>query len=98
MDRYVLVYGAYGHTGRFVVTELLRRGLTPILSGRNPARLDTIAGQFPGLEARPATVDNSRSLPGYKYYLSAADSARPAVFVTFLNMEPPDAGSQQHRG
>ena len=62
MDRYVLVYGAYGHTGRFVAAELLRQGLTPILSGRNPARLDTMAGQFPGLEARPATVDNSHSL------------------------------------
>ena len=63
MDRYVLVYGAYGHTGRFVAAELLRQGLTPILSGRNPARLDTMAWQFPGLEVRPATVvDNSHSL------------------------------------
>jgi NAD(P)-dependent dehydrogenase (short-subunit alcohol dehydrogenase family) len=62
MERYVLVYGAYGHTGRFVVAELLRRGLTPILSGRNPAELDKMAGQFPGLEPRPATVDDSRSL------------------------------------
>lgn len=33
-------------------------------------------------------MDNSRSLPGYKYYLSAADSSRPAVFVTFLNLVP----------
>jgi hypothetical protein len=62
MDRYVLVYGAYGHTGRFVVAELLRRGLTPVLSGRNPVRLATVAGQFPRLEVRPATVDNGRSL------------------------------------
>jgi short subunit dehydrogenase-like uncharacterized protein len=62
MDRFVLVYGAYGHTGQFVVPELLRRGLTPILSGRNPARLGKVAGQFPGLEVRPATVDNGHSL------------------------------------
>jgi hypothetical protein len=62
MKRYVLVYGAYGHTGRFVVAELLRQGLTPILSGRNEAELGTMAGQFPGLEVRPATVDDSRSL------------------------------------
>jgi Saccharopine dehydrogenase NADP binding domain len=62
MEKYGLVYGAYGHTGRFVVAELLRQGLTPILSGRNPARLATMAGQFPGLEARPATVDDSHSL------------------------------------
>ncbi|WP_248579602.1 saccharopine dehydrogenase NADP-binding domain-containing protein [Nocardioides sp. InS609-2] len=35
----VLVYGATGHTGRFVVEELLRRGLTPVLAGRSAARL-----------------------------------------------------------
>jgi short subunit dehydrogenase-like uncharacterized protein len=62
MERYVLVYGAYGHTGRFVVPELLRRGLTPILSGRDPARLGAMAAQFPGLGTRQATVDDGESL------------------------------------
>ena len=32
-------------------------------------------------------MDNTLSLPGYKFYLSA-DSSRPAVFVTFLNLVP----------
>jgi len=31
----VAVYGATGHTGRFVIAELLRRGITPIAIGRN---------------------------------------------------------------
>ena len=31
-------------------------------------------------------MDNSVSLPGYKYYLDAKDSSRPEVFVTFLNL------------
>ncbi|HXP36754.1 MAG TPA: gamma-glutamylcyclotransferase family protein [Solirubrobacteraceae bacterium] len=31
-------------------------------------------------------MDNTLTLPGYKLYLSAADSSRPAVFVTFLNL------------
>lgn len=62
MRRYVLVYGAYGHTGRFVITELLRQGLTPILSGRDPGRLAALAGQFPGLNVRPATVADAHSL------------------------------------
>jgi saccharopine dehydrogenase-like NADP-dependent oxidoreductase len=62
MKRYVLVYGAHGHTGRFVVAELLRQGLTPILSGRDSARLGEMAGQFPGLEVRAATVGDSHSL------------------------------------
>ncbi|MDX6418628.1 MAG: hypothetical protein QOG28_3248 [Trebonia sp.] len=62
MERYVLVYGAYGHTGRFVVPELLRQGLTPILSGRDRARLGAMAAQFPGLETRQATVDDGETL------------------------------------
>jgi Gamma-glutamyl cyclotransferase, AIG2-like len=33
-------------------------------------------------------MDNSISLPGYKYYLDASDSSRPEVFVTFLNLVP----------
>jgi short subunit dehydrogenase-like uncharacterized protein len=62
METSVLVYGAYGHTGRFVVAELLSQGLDPILSGRNPARLAAMASQFPGLRVRPATVEDSQSL------------------------------------
>jgi cation transport regulator ChaC len=31
-------------------------------------------------------MDNSVSLPGYKYYLDAEDCSRPEVFVTFLNL------------
>jgi NAD(P)-dependent dehydrogenase (short-subunit alcohol dehydrogenase family) len=62
METTVLVYGAYGHTGRFIVGELLRQGLTPILSGRSPARLTALAGQFPGLQTRPAATDDSHSL------------------------------------
>jgi hypothetical protein len=33
-------------------------------------------------------MDNSVTLPGYKYYLDAEDSSRPEVFVTFLNLLP----------
>jgi cation transport regulator ChaC len=35
-------------------------------------------------------MDNTLTLPGYKLYLSATDSSRPAVFVTFLNLVPAD--------
>lgn len=62
METYALVYGAYGHTGRFVAAELLDQGLTPVLSGRDPARLCTMARRFRGLPVRPATVDDSHSL------------------------------------
>ena len=52
------VYGAYGHTGRFVVAELVDRGFVPVVAGRDPDKL----GVFPGLDARPASVDDPASL------------------------------------
>ncbi|MFC9558876.1 saccharopine dehydrogenase NADP-binding domain-containing protein [Agromyces sp. NPDC056965] len=57
----VLVYGAYGHTGRFVVTELLRRGLVPVLSGRSGAALEVMAAEL-GLDARPAEVTDAEAI------------------------------------
>ncbi|NEC42183.1 saccharopine dehydrogenase, partial [Streptomyces sp. SID8016] len=39
----VAVYGAYGHTGRFVVAELVERGFSPVLSGRDAAELEALA-------------------------------------------------------
>ncbi|GAA0282575.1 saccharopine dehydrogenase NADP-binding domain-containing protein [Cryptosporangium japonicum] len=53
----VTVYGAYGHTGRFVVAELARRGFTPVVSGRDEHRLRAL-----GYEARPAAVDDPAAL------------------------------------
>ena len=53
----VLVYGAAGHTGRFVIDELLRRGITPVLAGRDQARLGTVTAS-PGSERRAFAVDD----------------------------------------
>jgi len=58
----VVVYGATGHTGRFIVAELLERGFTPVLSGRDAARLEVLAKEFGELAARPATVDDPGTL------------------------------------
>ena len=94
MKRYVLVYGAHGHTGRFVVAELLRQGLTPILSGRDSARLGEMAGQFPGLEVRAATVGDSHSLD------SAVRGAAVVVNCAgpFLDTAVPVAAAAVHAG
>lgn len=54
----VTVFGAYGHTGRFVVAELVERGLTPILSGRDARRLEQLSLLHGGLPVRPATVED----------------------------------------
>ncbi|MET9373802.1 saccharopine dehydrogenase NADP-binding domain-containing protein [Streptomyces sp. NPDC002992] len=58
----VTVFGAYGHTGRFVVAELLNRGFVPILSGRDADKLGDLAASRPGLEVRPAAVDDPAAL------------------------------------
>ncbi|WP_411075583.1 saccharopine dehydrogenase family protein [Streptomyces sp. cmx-4-7] len=58
----VTVFGAYGHTGRFVVAELLERGFVPVLAGRDGSRLRALADSRPGLDARTATVDDPASL------------------------------------
>lgn len=52
-NKKVLVYGASGHTGRFVVDELVRRGLTPVVAGRAAERLVGYAG----LERRVFDLD-----------------------------------------
>jgi short subunit dehydrogenase-like uncharacterized protein len=61
-SRTVTVFGAYGHTGRFIVAELRNRGWTPILSGRDAEKLNLIGAAHGGLELRPAAVDAPASL------------------------------------
>jgi Saccharopine dehydrogenase NADP binding domain len=61
-DSSVVVYGAAGHTGRFVVAELLRSGISPVLAGRAAAKLDEFAGRFPDLKKRVASIDDAGAL------------------------------------
>ncbi|WP_033330876.1 saccharopine dehydrogenase family protein [Actinomadura welshii] len=61
-EQRVAVFGAYGHTGRFVVAELRERGYVPVLSGRDAGKLRALAASHPGLEARQASVDDPGSL------------------------------------
>lgn len=58
----VTVFGAYGHTGRFVVADLLRRGWRPILSGRDADKLAALSARHGGLDVRPASIDDPTSL------------------------------------
>ncbi|MEU2180708.1 saccharopine dehydrogenase family protein [Streptomyces thermolilacinus] len=58
----VVVFGAYGHTGRFVVDALRERGFVPVLAGRDPGRLRALAESGGGLDARPASADDAASL------------------------------------
>lgn len=61
-NRTVAVFGAYGHTGRFIVVELLKNGLRPVLSGRDIHKLNAVGAAHGGLEARAASIDAPASL------------------------------------
>jgi len=73
MNRRVTVYGAYGHTATFVVAELRKRGWTPILSGRDPAKLSAASELHDGCEVRVASVDDHASLD------AAIDGSRAVI-------------------
>ncbi len=58
----VAVYGASGHTGRFVVKELGRRGFTPIAIGRDEAKLGAVPLLADSLVRRVAGIEDQESL------------------------------------
>lgn len=58
----IVVFGASGHTGRFVVSELARRGMTAILAGRDSEKLLAVQRTYPAFEIRVASVDDPQSL------------------------------------
>jgi short subunit dehydrogenase-like uncharacterized protein len=61
MSGRLLIYGAYGFTGRLAVEAALQRGLEPILAGRDPDRLAGLAREK-GLERRVADLRDARTL------------------------------------
>lgn len=77
----IAVYGASGHTGLFVVNELLRRALPVIAVGRDASRLP------PGVPGRIAAIDDpaalDRAFAGCAVIINCAgpflDTARPVV-------------------
>jgi uncharacterized protein YbjT (DUF2867 family) len=58
----IVVFGAYGHTGRFVVRELIERGFTPIVAGRDLEKLRKLSGDHGGLQIRVADVTIPQTL------------------------------------
>ncbi|SDY98544.1 NAD(P)H-binding [Amycolatopsis xylanica] len=79
----VTVFGAYGHTGRFVVAELVERGFVPVLSGRDASKLASL----PAGEIRQASIDDpaslDRALAGVAAVINTAgpfaDTAAPVI-------------------
>jgi len=82
----VVVYGT-GHTSRFVVAELERRGYRVVIAGRDPRKLATLRAAHPDAEARVAAIDDAaaldRALAGGRAVLNCAgpllDTATPLI-------------------
>ncbi|MBT9555465.1 MAG: saccharopine dehydrogenase NADP-binding domain-containing protein [Myxococcales bacterium] len=60
----VLIYGANGYTGQLVVEVALKRGLKPIVAGRNRASVDAVAAAN-GLEARVFELQSGEQIAPY---------------------------------
>jgi len=58
----LVVYGATGFTGRLVVDEARRRGIAPILAGRNRAALEAMAEEVGAPEVRVGDATEPRTL------------------------------------
>jgi NAD(P)-dependent dehydrogenase (short-subunit alcohol dehydrogenase family) len=61
-DRTVAVFGATGHTGRFVVDELRRRGMVPVAVARDSAKLAASGFRERGIVSKCASCDDLASL------------------------------------
>jgi short subunit dehydrogenase-like uncharacterized protein len=83
----IAVFGAAGHTGRFVVAALLRRGFDAVAIGRDPAKLADLGDGDGRVEARVAVVGDAgsldRALEGAAAVINCAgpflDTAEPVI-------------------
>lgn len=57
MNDGVLIYGAYGYTGRLIVEEALRQGLHPVIAGREGTALREMSRDS-GLQAEVFSLDD----------------------------------------
>src|SRR5215469_3413555 len=58
----VVVFGAAGYTGRLAVAALAAAGCAPVLAGRDHARLDELAGRYPGTRVAVADANDPASV------------------------------------
>ena len=83
----IAVFGATGYTGRFVLKELLRRGLSPVAVARNPTSLSAADFAESDVQRRKASLDDAESLDeafhGTRAVINCAgpfvDTAEPVV-------------------
>lgn len=57
----MLIYGAYGYSGRQILDAAVKRGLNPIAAGRDPQQTEALAREF-GVAARSFALDDQRAV------------------------------------
>jgi short subunit dehydrogenase-like uncharacterized protein len=57
----VILYGAYGYTGKLIANEMVASGIFPLLSGRNESKLREMAGKM-DLSFETVSLDDPRAL------------------------------------
>ncbi|HEY9634470.1 MAG TPA: saccharopine dehydrogenase NADP-binding domain-containing protein [Coleofasciculaceae cyanobacterium] len=61
MSPHFLLYGANGYTGTLIATEAIKRGLRPLLAGRDFNKLETLAATL-GLEHRAFSLEDATAI------------------------------------
>lgn len=61
MSQSWLIYGAYGYSAQLIAQEATRRGLTPILAGRDEAKVKSIATRL-NLDYRVFSLDDPQAV------------------------------------
>ncbi len=59
-----LIYGAYGYTGRLIAEEAVRRGMQPVLGGRDRAKTEAIAAEL-SCPSQVFDLGDDRQLAGH---------------------------------
>lgn len=79
-----LIYGAYGYTGQLIAEEAAKRGLKPVLGGRNKQKLEALAGQLQ-LDSRAFAIDSvdqvAAELEGMALVLNCAGPFNPSADI-----------------
>jgi len=62
MKNSIAIYGAYGHTGKFITAELYRQGYKLILSGRDHNKLSQLQEEYPNSIIKTASIDDAATI------------------------------------
>ncbi|WP_264537122.1 saccharopine dehydrogenase family protein [Flavobacterium sp. N1736] len=104
MENSIAIYGAYGHTGKFIIAELYRQGYQLILSGRDEEKLLNLKTEYPDSIIKAANINDSKSLDeafsGAKIIVNCAgpflDTAKPIIESALrLNIHYIDLSAEQ---